>query len=991
MMVQGSAIARRSFLYLLIATLLIFLSVVYIQPSRAQDATIGACAVTPDRVDGQGFKVSSLGFKVASLGFKVSSLGFKVSSLGFKVSSLGFKVSSLNGIQYTYEEIIDEILTASNELNSDWLTDYLGFVDGGTGSGYNSVPVFILVVDDFSINPDSHGYGVMQLIQQLVTDSGATGITVQAVDISPYDYDATRIAGAIKFAVDGILSTHPDAHFVVNMSFGLVPCEDPPGRVITDSETGETYTTNKPFNFSEYIQGAPEEREFTPVKPILVCVVEEGGEGGYGHHGKKKNKKWWKWSYHWGHHEDEVTYTAYFSYENNNLYTVEIPVGSFNKFAPDPKDRGQPTSFAPGPNEFEYAFSVEYDKPNLQWKLGNKHVKADKDSADDLPCPPSIPGGGESTQYAPEGYSLTEYFVEEMGIPEQFVDDYFKDLFGDAEEPVSTSDPFANIQTLMRYYLEKSYNDATDGNPETGFALIPVASSGNFGPLLGFAPLKPASYPEVLATAASVGSDNQGLPWVLSHTGNAIAPGVTYVIARDSNGDVTNLGAGTSYAAPYMSALSSLWMSYPNACQFNAPSGSTPLLPPLSNGALAKNSNMPFTGESSPLDCALNAPPVLSSFYEGNVPIEEGGKTNVGSISDEDDNIADATFVTNVAGVQANYEGEGTWSVEIDGRFDGPTTVEVTITAIDARGGEGSITIVLEISNVAPTAEGGLVASPSEVIVGSPVQLSLIPPFVDPSNDDKNFALSFMFDCGDSEGENFQLSEGSSFNCTYDEPGTYSVKGKISDDDGGFTIYPLEGSLTVTVEPGEEPTVCNYASEVIWYDPGRRKDGGKISDDRDDPQMALGAPQNTDDINFVALGFGKDFKYLPGILIVSFENNVIVNGPGKEDVRIWETTFNDTNSPWKDYPEAVHVFAAKKFPTWHWVYLGTTTEKDQWFSLKSLPYARYIKLIEASNPKSPKFGKTADGFDVDAIEAKSCTYLPPYHHHYYGEIDHSDE
>ena len=77
-------------------------------------------------------------------------------------------------------------------------------------------------------------------------------------------------------------------------------------------------------------------------------------------------------------------------------------------------------------------------------------------------------------------------------MPEKFVDDYMEYLFGEAAQEEET-DPFANIQLLMREYLEISHDHATDGNPHTNFALIPVASAGNFRTTLGAPPLKPAS------------------------------------------------------------------------------------------------------------------------------------------------------------------------------------------------------------------------------------------------------------------------------------------------------------------------------------------------------------------------------------------------------------------------------------------------------------------------------------------------------------------
>ena len=69
------------------------------------------------------------------------------------------------------------------------------------------------------------------------------------------------------------------------------------------------------------------------------------------------------------------------------------------------------------------------------------------------------------------------------------------------------------------------------------------------------------------------------------------------------------------------------------------------------------------------------------------------------------------------------------------------------------------------------------------------------------------------------------------------------------------------------IDPGEDcdggnncPSNCMYsecyATNVVSYVPGLRKDGTPVLPERSNPQNALGAPQGTDEINFVTLGFG---------------------------------------------------------------------------------------------------------------------------------------
>ena len=74
-----------------------------------------------------------------------------------------------------------------------------------------------------------------------------------------------------------------------------------------------------------------------------------------------------------------------------------------------------------------------------------------------------------------------------------------------------------------------------------------------------------------------------------------------------------------------------------------------------------------------------------------------------------------------------------------------------------------------------------------------------------------------------------------------------------------------------------------YAVDHKDYFPKKRKDGSDLTPTRSIPSNTYGAPQNTDNENFAALGFG-------GEITLIFASN-IKNGPGN-DIKIWETTFN---------------------------------------------------------------------------------------------------
>ena len=76
------------------------------------------------------------------------------------------------------------------------------------------------------------------------------------------------------------------------------------------------------------------------------------------------------------------SYTAYFGYINNNSVGVYVPIGSKNKFSPNPIDRGQPKLFLPGTHT--NIFSVNFNGRDLTWTLDQASVTANKNSTS---CP----------------------------------------------------------------------------------------------------------------------------------------------------------------------------------------------------------------------------------------------------------------------------------------------------------------------------------------------------------------------------------------------------------------------------------------------------------------------------------------------------------------------------------------------------------------------------------------------------------------------------
>jgi hypothetical protein len=84
-------------------------------------------------------------------------------------------------------------------------------------------------------------------------------------------------------------------------------------------------------------------------------------------------------------------YTALFGYQNENAFTVEIPIGERNGFAPEPVNRGQPTTFEPG--HLAPAFEVAFDGQTLAWSLNGETAAA---SSTSTRCSAESPDAGQA-------------------------------------------------------------------------------------------------------------------------------------------------------------------------------------------------------------------------------------------------------------------------------------------------------------------------------------------------------------------------------------------------------------------------------------------------------------------------------------------------------------------------------------------------------------------------------------------------------------------
>ncbi|TVR79187.1 MAG: T9SS C-terminal target domain-containing protein [Chitinophagaceae bacterium] len=157
------------------------------------------------------------------------------------------------------------------------------------------------------------------------------------------------------------------------------------------------------------------------------------------------------------------------------------------------------------------------------------------------------------------------------------------------------------------------------------------------------------------------------------------------------------------------------------------------------------------------------------------------------------------------------------------------------------------------------------------------------------------------------------------------------------------------------------PSLSCQADSVVSYNQGLNKLGGPVLADRSDPLVVLDPPTgNNAPGEFFSLGFG-------GEIVVKF-NDGIKNEPGQNDFKVYETSFG--NPSCNQYPEKIDVFASQDGTPSSWVYLGQGC-LDSEFDLGPLPWAKYIKLIDVSNPNDFSNAVNSDGYDLEGFECLS--------------------
>lgn len=193
------------------------------------------------------------------------------------------------------------------------------------------------------------------------------------------------------------------------------------------------------------------------------------------------------------------------------------------------------------------------------------------------------------------------------------------------------------------------------------------------------------------------------------------------------------------------------------------------------------------------------------------------------------------------------------------------------------------------------------------------------------------------------------------------------------DSEGSITLEANEEYIcTITNDDNEpEENVCyelgevsegeEFASEVIDSSQGLQHNGSPVHVDRSIPEQGLVLELGQNISNFYSLGFG-------GWIVVKFDSPIF-NGPGV-DLKITEDTWG---SP---YPlETAEVFVSQNGIDWTLLGVADNTNLNvihttSEFSLPvEMEWATYVKIVDTSDPDDFAGKPTADGYDLNAVEA----------------------
>jgi len=206
-------------------------------------------------------------------------------------------------------------------------------------------------------------------------------------------------------------------------------------------------------------------------------------------------------------------------------------------------------------------------------------------------------------------------------------------------------------------------------------------------------------------------------------------------------------------------------------------------------------------------------------------------------------------------------------------------------------------------------------------------------------------------------------------------PGTI----KLSWTDGDGTARSIVKTASTELC---DPPACSFASDVVSFHQGMKKNGYNIDANYSAPYWTLGEPDATDSdvgIHYYALGYS-------GFIVLRM-TNVITDEPGS-DLVVYE--YSPEEPTFAENPEQAEVQVSKDGV--NWVSLGLTSPAtcqgtlDHVFDIGGrISWFRYVKIIDKTDrnarirttdclPTSMlAFNGLSDGFDLDAVTCGQTT------------------
>ena len=182
----------------------------------------------------------------------------------------------------------------------------------------------------------------------------------------------------------------------------------------------------------------------------------------------------------------------------------------------------------------------------------------------------------------------------------------------------------------------------------------------------------------------------------------------------------------------------------------------------------------------------------------------------------------------------------------------------------------------------------------------------------------------------------------------------------ISHPFGGIADgYDLDGVVCLHGEelnPVPAALTNQFATGFSDFSQGMMKNGNPVPAARSNANNALGAPQGTDVVNFLSLGFG-------GQITLTFDY-LVYDKPGT-DLTIVETSYS--NPTCVNYPETARLEVSIDNENWFQIEGDVCLDESVDVASAGLAYFSYLRITDASAMSSARFPGSADGFDIDGV------------------------